>query len=164
MLKNTNAAYDFSLFEPTEKEKLNKAPSSKLIKLSKEQLYKSRRKKYNHLSIISVILFSCITLTILFTIITSQIELTELTAKTEVAKKLLDEKQSIYTQLEMKVESKLSLNQVEAYSRDVLGMQPIQPYQIKYISMASGDKSEIKKDDPKSWFQVVSEAISDMLS
>jgi len=64
MLKNTSTAYDFSLFEPTkkEKERTNQTPSrnksKKVIKLTQEQLYKSRRRKYKPLSVISVILSS----------------------------------------------------------------------------------------------------------
>ena len=171
MQKKSNAAYDFSLFEPTEKEcEVRRAKNSsnrkkeKILRLTEEQLYKSQRRKYKPLTVMSAILSSFVILAIISTVITSQIELTELTAKNNQAQKDLAEKQSVYTQLEMKVESKLSLNQVEAYAKNVLGMQPIQPYQIEYISITNGDKSEVKNDNPDNWIQAVNKAISGMLS
>lgn len=168
MSKKSNIAYDFSLFEPTEKEKNKSSVSSKnkknVVKLKEEQLYKSQRRKYKPLTVISTILFSFVVLTIISTVITSQIELTELCETINKSQKQLAEQQSISTQLEMKIESKLSLSQVESYAKDVLGMQPIQSYQIEYINMANGDKSEIKTESPKSWLETISEAVLGLLS
>ena len=84
-MANQNEAYDFSLFEPSRKEQEQQRPApskqpkkkNNLIRISEEQLEKSRRIKYKPTTVIGGILFSLIVLTIMGTMILSQVQLTE---------------------------------------------------------------------------------------
>lgn len=128
-MANQNEAYDFSLFEPSRKEQEQQRPApskqpkkkNNLIRISEEQLEKSRRIKYKPTTVIGGILFSLIVLTIMGTMILSQVQLTELTENINDANALLAEQQSITTQLQVKVESQLSLRSVEDYARTSWG-------------------------------------------
>ena len=68
-------------------------------------------------------------------------QLTELTENINDANALLAEQQSITTQLQVKVESQLSLRSVEDYAQNQLGMQNAANNPITYISLANGDKA-----------------------
>ena len=150
-MANQNEAYDFSLFEHSRKEQEQQRPApskqpkkkNNLIRISEEQLEKSRRIKYKPTTVIGGILFSLIVLTIMGTMILSQVQLTELTENINDANALLAEQQSITTQLQVKVESQLSLRSVEDYAQNQLGMQNAANNPITYISLANGDKAEI---------------------
>ena len=87
MAENKNTAYDFSLFEPSEKERAEGKRKDNIIKISEEQLEASRRKKYNPLTIIVSVLCACVALSVVGTMISSQAKLTELTAQITSAKK-----------------------------------------------------------------------------
>lgn len=171
-MANQNEAYDFSLFEPSrkEQEQQRSAPSKQpkkknnLIRISEEQLEKSRRIKYKPTTVIGGILFSLIVLTIMGTMILSQVQLTELTENINDANVLLTEQQSITTQLQVKVESQLSLRSVEDYAQNQLGMQNAANNPITYISLANGDKAEIIQPEEKSWLDTIADAISGLLS
>lgn len=171
-MANQNEAYDFSLFEPSRKEQERQRPApskqpkkkNNLIRISEEQLEKSRRIKYKPTTVIGGIMFSLIVLTIMGTMILSQVQLTELTENINDANALLAEQQSITTQLQVKVESQLSLRSVEDYAQNQLGMQNAANNPITYISLASGDKAEIIQLEEKSWLDTIADAISGLLS
>ena len=163
-MANQNEAYDFSLFEPSRKEQEQQRPApskqpkkkNNLIRISEEQLEKSRRIKYKPTTVIGGILFSLIVLTIMGTMI--------LTENINDANALLAEQQSITTQLQVKVESQLSLRSVEDYAQNQLGMQNAANNPITYISLANGDKAEIIQPEEKSWLDTIADAISGLLS
>ena len=165
-MANQNEAYDFSLFEPSRKEQEQQRPApskqpkkkNNLIRISEEQLEKSRRIKYKPTTVIGGILFSLIVLTIMGTMILSQVQLTELTENINDANALLTEQQSITTQLQVKVESQLSLRSVEDYAQNAANNP------ITYISLANGDKAEIIQPEEKSWLDTIADAISGLLS
>lgn len=171
-MANQNEAYDFSLFEPSRKEQEQQRPApskqpkkkNNLIRISEEQLEKSRRIKYKPTTVIGGILFSLIVLTIMGTMILSQVQLTELTENINDANALLAEQQSITTQLQVKVESQLSLRSVEDYAQNQLGKQNAANNPITYISLANGDKAEIIQPEEKSWLDTIADAISGLLS
>ena len=95
------------------------------------------------------------------TMILSQVQLTE---NINDANALLAEQQSITTQLQVKVESQLSLRSVEDYAQNQLGMQNDANNPIPYISLANGDKAEIIQPEEKSWLDTIADAISGLLS
>lgn len=165
-MKKQNIAYDFSLFESSEAKKPDKKKKNdkNVIKITQNQLYKSRRKKYKPLKVIGYALMSLSVLAIVGIIIVNQIKITEYTEEINAKSKQLEESKSIYTQLKMKVETKLSLKTVEDYAVNILGMKPVEPYQIKYVNMATEDKVEVMQEDSKSWIEVISDSIAEKLS
>ena len=94
-----------------------------------------------------------------------QVQLTELTENINAAQKQLEESQSVHTQLEMKASAKLSLDAVEEYAQEMLGMSKIQQSQIENIEIASGDKSEvIQSAESENWLSSLWNSIVGLLS
>ncbi len=151
--RDRNIAYDFSLFEDkaaintsTAEKKQNKIKTrhkDNVVKMTDKQLYKSRRRKYTPLQIIGTV-FACICIvSVVSVMISSQVKITELTEQISKANTELSEKQSEYTQLSVKAQSALSLQQVNSYATEVMGMVPTEDYQIQYIKTESGDHGEV---------------------
>ncbi len=150
--KNENMAYDFSLFEdpPSEnisvaKKRQHKIRKNKdnVVKMTDEQIYKNRRRKYTPVQVIGIV-FACMAIvSVLSIMISSQVKITELTEQISKSNAELSEKQSEYTQLSMKAQAALSLQQVNSYAIDVLGMTPTEDYQIQYIKTSVGDHGEV---------------------
>ena len=164
MAERKNVAYDLSLFEPSVKEQQKKQKNN-VIKISEEQLERNRRPKYHPGTVFSVLFIATLIVSVLGTMIYSQVQLNELTAQINAVSKQLDEEESIYTQLEMKAESNLSLKKVEEYATDTLNMRKVEPQQIEYISLSKGDKAVIPQNaEDKSLLDKISDAISGLLS
>lgn len=126
--------YDFSLFEIVPK----KEERDNLINLPKRKA----KHKIHPLSIMftGFLVTTCVSVILLM--IHSQVSLMELTEQINRESKFLEESKSVYTQLEMKVDSQLSLMAVENYAKNVLDMQRTAPCQVEYVSLSDGDKSE----------------------
>ena len=120
-------------------------------------------KKYSTARITGFIIASCAVITIVCLMISSQVKITELTEQVTKAQTQLSEEQSEYTQLTMRVEASLSLDQVNDYATKKLGMTPTENYQIQYINMETGDSGEVVEND-KSWFKNIKSALSAWLS
>lgn len=120
-------------------------------------------KKYSTARITGLIIASCAVIAIVCLMISSQVKITELTEQVTKAQTQLAEEQSEYTQLTMRVEASLSLDQVNDYATKKLGMTPTENYQIQYINMETGDSGEVVEND-KSWFKNIKSALSAWLS
>ena len=140
-MKEKNVAYDFSLFE------VEPQPKDNVIELPKQNNKKRFRSKFLNMA------FACfsvvIGVSVVSTIVYGQAKLTELTEEINTVSKCLDESQSIHTQLEMKVESQLSLKSVEDCAKAQLEMKRTSPCQVEYISLSDGDKAELDLDSKK---------------
>lgn len=121
------------------------------------------KKKYSTARITGLIIASCAVIAIVCLMISSQVKITELTEQVTKGQTQLAEEQSEYTQLTMRVEASLSLDQVNDYATKKLGMTPTENYQIQYINMETGDSGEVV-DNNKSWFKNIKSALSAWLS
>ncbi len=148
-----NNAYDISLFEAAPKvERKNN-----VVKIPESKLEKNRRVKIKPLKAISTFLAVFTLISVMLVVVHSQVELTELTEQINVSTKQLQELESEYTQLQMKVEASTSLKAVEEYSKNKLGMKRIEPTQVEYITLSDGDKAEVKSENQnKSIFDMIS--------
>jgi len=126
-----NQAYDFSMFE-TGKQKLNK-PEIKEVKrpnlkpVEKNSKALKAQKKNRLYSAIFAIGFLAIT--VLF--ITSKVQYSELNTTYNNKSKELQQLEAAYVGLEMQYEASISVDNIEDYAIDVLGMQLAQSNQIK---------------------------------
>lgn len=92
-------------------------------------------------------------------------ELTEQSDRLAKLEKQLTVAQSENTRLNMELDSRVSLDNVETYARDVLGMSKQERYQIEYIDLSGGNKlvlSENQKD--KGFLEGLSEKINNFLA
>ncbi len=147
MEKDRSEAYDLSLFEPKQQEMPAGAKKNNVIHLTQEQIDKSRRVKIQPLRALATFLSMAIVVGIVGSVVYGQAQLNELTDQISTAQAQLSEKESTYTQLKMKSESRLSLDTVEEYAKDTLEMRKISQDQVVCISLSSGDKGEVLEED-----------------
>ena len=147
MEKDRSEAYDLSLFEPKRQELPASGQKNNVIKLTQEQLDKSRRVKIQPLHALATFLSIAVVVGIDGSVVYGQAQLNELTDQINTAQAELSEAQSTYTQLKMKSDSRLSLDTVEEYAKDTLGMRRISQEQGVCISLSSGDKGEVLQED-----------------
>ena len=161
-MSQRNEAYDFSLFEQKPKEERGKRDN--IIELSKTQLKQSRKAKVRPVRAIATFLTMAVIVGIVGTMVYGQVQLTELTEELNSATKQAEEDKSVYTQLKMKSDSRLSLQAVEAYAEDKLGMHKISQNQVKCISLSQGDKGEVLQKSSDGWFASFWNTVQNLLS
>ncbi|MDR1467476.1 MAG: hypothetical protein LBI55_03595 [Oscillospiraceae bacterium] len=134
MFFEKNLAYDLSLFETGAHKNQNPIPSTKNI-----LNFPVKRNKKTYLKIsrlLSILLASFIVLLFSVKIINGQIELSELTQQVYNINRSLEEDKNTETQLKIKLECKLSLSDIEHYSKKNLKMQKPENDQIEYIRVS----------------------------
>lgn len=177
-----NLAYDIYLFEEPEtssaRSKKNGERSadeksatsgkqntaSKRARSKDKTAKKSTRRKGNLPKIIAGVVFGVAVLAVVLSIIHGQVQLTELNQQIIDAKADLAEKQSVYTQLEMKVDSSISTSVVEQYAKEKLAMSKASNSQKEFISLSRGDKAEVTMNENKNIFQLIADAVSSLWS
>lgn len=168
-----NAAYDMSLFEEAEnidayeehkKEVHSRKKKNNVLSIPEEQLNKIRRHRHNPAKLATGFMVGLVVTGVVAMIVHGQVQLTELNQKISNAQSNLSDQQSLYTQLQMKVESKLSPAVVEAYAANELGMSRADSYQKEYISLSKGDKAEVSESDGGNLFESIANAIAGLWS
>lgn len=161
-----NEAYDLSLFEEPEETKtaseieLNvKSQENKIFDLEAERS-KRKKPKVNPLTAFLGTVTAALVIVAVVAIIHGQAQLTELNQQIGDAQSELTELESYYTQLSMKVETKLSPSVVEEYAKSQLGMSKTESYQKEFISLSDGDKAVVVGEEDKSFIDSLLEAIS----
>lgn len=164
-----NAAYDLSRFDdslaqPKQEEVFVKPPKIvRRVKKSDAQLKKEARAA--NVKAIRVVFITCLLLLAVGLLIMARAELTEQSDRLAKLEKQLTVAQSENTRLNMELDSRVSLDNVETYARDVLGMSKQERYQIEYIDLSGGNKlvlSENQKD--KGFLEGLSEKINNFLA
>lgn len=175
-----NLAYDLTLFEETEErsdstqtpiedrgqeptEKDDAAVGETRQTKKKKSVKKSKKKSGVARIVIAAVLGVAVLVTVV-SIIHGQVQLTELSQQIVNARQDLSEKQSLYTQLEMKVDSGISTAEVERYAQDNLSMSKASNSQKEFISLSEGDKAEVSLDSHKNVFELIADAISSLWS
>ena len=156
-----NEAYDFSRFEPKRRQLDQPAEKNNVIALPQEQLEKNARPKLRPARLASSLAVLLVILGTVGSLVYGQVRLTELTDSINQAEKDLSEQESVYTQLQMKSGSVLSLDSVEDYAKNSLGMRKAENSQIEYISMAEQDEGTVLQSSGEenlfekiwNWFQ-----------
>ncbi len=181
-----NLAYDLTLFEepyedeyqihgrlknkkversaPQDNEELTIEENKKERAEKKQKVRKAKRKKGDVMKIAMASIFGIALVVVVASIIQGQVQLTELNQKISNAKDDLLEKQSVYTQLEMKVDSGISTSVVEEYAQEKLNMSKASNSQKEFIDLSKGDKAEVTLSSHNNVFESISQAFSDLWS
>lgn len=181
--ENRNAAYDLSLFDedvaysnssalPKRKEqevhkkqtKKKSKTTGKVSTIPQEEVYKIRRRKHNPLKLALGSVGGAAVAVVIGFIIVGQVQLTELNQEIITAKSLLADSQSIYTQNQMKVESKLSNAEIEEYAESVLGMTKASNAQKEFVTLSGGDKAEVSAQESDNLFTQFIDSIKNLWS
>ena len=179
---NHNLAYDFTLFE----EPYNEGTSARLKKKKsedavvaddsaqenheesrapgKKRIKAVSRRKRNFGRIALGVVLGIAVMAIIASIIHGQVRLTELNQEIVDARAELAEKQSLYTQLEMKVDSSVSTTVVENYAKDNLSMNKANNSQKEFVSLSDGDKAEVTMTEDKNIFERIGDAFASLWS
>lgn len=178
----SNLAYDFTLFEEPQTNgtsaRLRKGKDQSEVsddtKQNKEDRHsrdagsktitRTKRRKSNFARIALGVVFGIIVAFVVVSIIHGQVQLTELNQEIADAKAQLAEQQSIYTQLEMKVDSSISTTVVEDYAKSKLNMSKAANSQKEYVNLSDGDKAEVSMSADKNIFESIAEAFSSLWS
>lgn len=133
-----STAYDLSKFE----RKPEKKPQIQVIK------GKKAKKKSNAVPIIKAFFAAVIVIGITSLMIVNRITLTEIGEDIGDANANLGILQSENTRLNVELEGKMSLKNIEDKAKNELGLTKMNTYQVQYLSLTQGDKIEIT--EPKS--------------
>lgn len=179
-----SSAYDFALFEEPvvdgtsarARQKVEETFAEKPVKKNetaeeksaarkaKAKRAKRRRRSRRFGRIVLGVVFGFAVLFIIASIIHGQVQLTEINQEIIDARADLSEKQSIYTQLEMKVDSSISTAVVEQYAQDNLKMSKASNSQKEFISLSQGDKAEVTLTENKNIFEQIGDLIASLWS
>ena len=143
MATQNNTAYDFSRFEPRRKEQAEEAQKNNIIQLPKEQIEKNARPRLHPVRLLSTFAMFAVILATVGSLVYGQVQLTELTDSINSTEQEIAESESLYTQLQMKSDAMLSIDSVEAYAEQNLGMRKAEKSQVEYISTAQGDEGTV---------------------
>lgn len=136
----TSAAYDLALFDTTlrrPKEETTKAPELEVVTVS-------AAKKGNPVAIIIVAAM----FTILFmAFIICKAALSEVNLNVSLRQNVLDETKATNTAITAELNGSVSLEQVEQYAVDELGMQKVVHAQEQYVEMDTGAMTEKTEDN-----------------
>jgi len=183
---NHNLAYDFTIFEEEDirlymkdgegegksadsgAARKENTPSRKKAKASSgektSRIKRVKRRRSNFGRIALAIAAGLTVVVIVAAIIHGQVQLTELNQEIINARAELAEKQSIYTQLSMKVDASVSNSAVEEYAQETLNMNKAANSQKEFVSLSEGDKAEVTLESNKSIFERIAEYFASLWS
>ncbi len=178
---NHNLAYDFTLFEEpydnrnTARLRKNKSEDAavseggagsnqSITRTTIKKRNKTSRRKRNIGRIAFGVILGIAVMAMIASIIHGQVQLTELNQEIIDARADLAEKQSVYTQLEMKVDSSVSTTVVEQYAKEHLSMNKANNSQKEFVSLSDGDKAEVTMSEDKNIFERIGDAFASLWS
>lgn len=169
MAYNKTSAYDLSLFDTSAKDleranKKKKKTAAQVVKMPEEEIHKIRFRRHNPVKVIGGALGVIAIATVIITIIMGQVQLTELNQQIISAQNQLSNQQSVYTQTQMAVQSKLSTSGIQEYAEQNLGMTKATNAQKEFVELSQGDKAEITQETADDFLSVISNAISNLWS
>ncbi|MBC3517051.1 hypothetical protein H8K20_11665 [Neobittarella massiliensis] len=131
-MKNAGQAYDLSLFE-------NREPKMRVIKNEKPQPKKKGAPA-------GKVLLAAIAICVTGLMIYSRVVLTELGDQLSTAKDNLATLTSTTKQLDMQLETRMSLKNVEQYASTQLGLVRVDSKQVEYVDLEQQNKIEVSEE------------------
>ena len=141
-----NVAYDLSRFEPRSNavRKPEEPPASP--KTAPQKKKKAQKKQLSPLAVLKWATVSGLVMAALLAVMVSNLTLNELDQQISASQNQLNVAKSEYVSLNMELESRTSLQNVEDYAVNKLGLEKIGQYQIQYVRLAQQDKVELSND------------------
>ncbi len=156
----SNAAYEFDRFggeyEMKENNVVKMPVASQEQKLNHEKIPPKTVVKWTATFLAAFVLFS--------STLYNELTINELNNNIRTANTQLDRSRSEYIQLEMAAASRMTLEEVERYAVDVLGMQKMQTNQLLYIRTNEDDKIIAHDDSSDSVWGKIQSWFSDLFS
>lgn len=137
-------AYDFDMFAPQPKQKSNVVEiQRKKSTPSDNRSSRSPRRSASRKA--PLVMMLILVLGLIAGNIYLRVQVTEVTSQINSYSQKLERAISENTSLEMEMENRVSLKNLEQSAQE-MGMQKAERYQIRYIDVLDGDKTEVFKD------------------
>ncbi|NLB36572.1 MAG: hypothetical protein GX824_04630 [Clostridiales bacterium] len=145
---NNNTAYDFSMFEPRRanpvKEKSKSVSKPKIVpQKSERQLAAEFLRSIPKVA--KIFVFSVLCFAVIGSSVFAKAQLTEISYAQNAAQARLERAEAENTRLKMEFSALVSLDKIEEYARNELGMVKCERYQITYLDLAGDDKVVVSK-------------------
>lgn len=140
-------AYDLSLFESRKSDIVALRPNKKQ---QKEQQKRARTQSF--FNVVAVTLLAVAVVTVVALMIAGRVQLTEMNTEVNRLREQLSSLQSETVTLKNDLAAQTSAESVEAYVA-ANGMQKTESYQMRYISVESGDRIEKPTREQQPWYQ-----------
>ena len=113
------------------------APRPKVVKKTKAELRAEERRSAS--KAIKALAICAIFFTFIAFQIFSQVKVDELDRQIDSVNSEIEVVESENTRLSMEIDSTISLDKVDSYAQNVLGMVKVENYQVSYIDLSGGD-------------------------
>lgn len=151
----TNLAYDFSRFDVAEK----KQPEVE-AKASQMQVVRPREKQG---SAIKGVIFAIFVMAVCCSMLYTRVKINELSNAVSDESTTLSTLQAEGVQLQAKIDCNMSLENIEDYAVNVLGMKKIDTSQMQCIKVKTDDVIKSEKAENKGFFRAISNGIEDLV-
>lgn len=168
-MANQSSAYDFGLFEPKSDAEPERRvqQTTNVIELPQERLQENRRHRTNLGKMVLPIFAFLIIAGLVGTYVNGEVQLYALTTEMNSVQNTLREQQDSYARLKIKSDCSLSMDAVETYATQQLGMKKTSPDQVTTVALTTGDKSQVvetTKDGSWGWLEHAWETVRGFLS
>ncbi len=107
---------------------------------------KTQKKKKNSFTTFDVLL--CVLAVIMMLgLVVSSVQLSDVSREIRICKEEIEELQSDEKKLEVEMEKKLNLRNIEEVAKNELGLSKIEKSQIHYLSIVSDDKIQLSNNE-----------------
>ena len=155
-----SVAYDYELFAPRSpktEQKIVALPAKK-ARAAARPAAKAQARPKSFTTSAGKILLAGVIVAMLCMMLFTRMRITEHQSEIARATTQLEELKAEEVRLSMELENKTSFENVEQLAQ-AMGMQKAQPYQIHYVSYASGDRAEVLEDDKSNVLSILSDLI-----
>ena len=137
-MERQNVAYDLSMYEALLEPKPQKETKQqvKTVKIKNKYAFK------NFVNILSIAVIVSLVVGVIYT----NAAITQTTNKIAQTQNAITELESEKAYLEFTLESRMSLDEIESYAINVLGMVKMDSSQVEYIEIESENKTEFGED------------------
>ncbi len=137
-MEKQNVAYDLSMYEALLEPKPQKETKqqAKTVKIKNKYAFK------NFVNILSIAVIVSLVVGVIYT----NAAITQTTNKIAQTQNAITELESEKAYLEFTLESRMSLDEIESYAINVLGMVKMDSSQVEYIEIESENKTEFGED------------------
>lgn len=129
------AAYDLSIFE------------DRPVRSSIEQVKEPKKQKVLGFSAKGILVMGLIVTALTFLMIYGRVALTETTAEVTRAKQTLSTLENENIRIQMEIDRKMSLSNIEEYAVTQLNMGKVEQYQIETVSIGQNEEILVMKDN-----------------
>ena len=137
-MERQNVAYDLSMYEAL----LEPQPQKETKQQAKTVKIKNKYAFKNFVNILSIAVIVSLVIGVIYT----NAAITQTTNKIAQTQNEITELESEKAYLEFTLESRMSLDEIESYAVNVLGMVKMDSSQVEYVEIESENKTEFSED------------------